>query len=1429
MKLDFSEALYWGSVERELASNYRKALSARVLEVDLSQIAYAGLLPTMLLAAAIRSRFRANPRRLSHVTLPLLLEAQPARVLIDMGFLDHLSANGGTVSGDYTRTPLKDAIEIQHLSTIDRLKEVLHELHQTLRRRTDLQVDWEDLIDESFQVVLFELAENAMNYGGDGGAYFGAALSQSSGAEHSGIIRQYDEFTPYLEMVVSDDGPGIDSKIQPPNDWWPPPQWIMNSKAQRALTNRELSLLYSFDFGSTSDPVARSQRIEAFLLPEVAIRPSSVPTGLFCVLKVARRAAGQIIVRTPTTSLSIDFFDDRDRPVVTPLNDLFPSRLAAIPGTHFYLRIPLREIQSPNRIPTDHPNNLSVFDLSRRLEVLRPFDDAIGLSEAALVQRALETVQTRLYQTGDEKVTCVIDQISQSLSSRARLVFFAGIRSLLHGKSTLLLLSPGVESLLSDGESMQLARPHFGTDLRIGVGDPFANHWLAYPSVRSTSDDWLSGHRVTISPEIRTRILAALTGARLEILRGRLGTPVIRRDDGPFRYPTRYYTRIFFDAGALLEEHDSAQLLAEAVAAQYLGHQRSENLDVIVATPETLTATAHHVAEILSGAQLTRPDVVIEKGDTLGLATAVRVAQSKGKTAIIITDVVCQGKILERIVKAISGTVDVVFVFVLVDARPEREANRPFWIAQGQLSIPLFAARFESVSTSEYSPPVERSDGTRGLYVVHPETHRLAYRPIPHGPALGTFQVIEALRTSRALAIDHLEFDDRHFSHYLDFRLFFDEQQSQISDWLTQVSDEWRAEFDTQVAHSSSLLALSRREELDWVLGEPSLRTRFGRTNISRWTTVSGLCHALSRTKGAHAVVVLPAMVSGKTARTVIQTASAAKATSILLLVIAARGMRDQWAFLDGVTRYGETVVRFLRFMDFPMGAFDRVNRPCPICAEVTKLQLLASTNLAGIENLRRSAEVKALAMGVFPADAGVERRESTLGLSPDEQIRLKTALLYEAASYDKTAADALAEVLASSSGQDALLAALARERWDPRFSVLELNQRLGDNFRRIRERAESIMTTSTPPFALGRYLPAILHIDRTLLVEHATSLLQRYRRSPRDVQELALAIAEQKIEPLGIRPQIYADPSSPAVLIDEAVHYVEYETAVAKQFGQKGIQAVLDLWAELARHPELGRQLNELTSRLRTQNAPWSEIRGMIAVLGEIWHNKVRQLIGRLLATGFWTVFTRIAPEKVLLQELEAHMAIILRTADLDPETGRDDHEQARARTLDAVRKFELATESFISFIESHFRSALDATICHVNETPVHDANGRVIPVARNINRSIDNAFMNASQFEALSFDLGSVNWSKHAANSREVPTLSITVEQSEGFIRVSFTDNLPGDFDRASLGGIRRATEFCERFGGLLEIVPPDSTGLKSLVLNLRRISGRSRPQVF
>jgi hypothetical protein len=1429
----FADAVTVGSIEQKIRDQAAASRRAQRVLFDLRTVQFVGLFPMTLLARWIEDLLsverQRNSSRTVTVKLPSMLEGQVARMLLDMGFAQFVRECGGTIDPFSPYDP-KNGLPITSIDDRTTLLTRLHSLRSDFAFRCDIRRDWESVVAETFNVVMFELAENALIHA-QTSATLAAKLTEASGSgDQVGLMRLYPRGVQYLEVVVSDNGKGLSKSLAAPKTWTPPGFLRRgHSGSKRHLNDAEKAVLFSFEYGSTSDPDGRIARIAELLGGLESVDPGDVPTGLYCVLRTVHAVRGQLLVRTPNAIVSFDFFDNPDRPDVRFKESLGLETLGRLPGTHFLLRLPLIEsLPAPESATVDTESPLAVS-----VSEAFPPQGAETFNEAVAIQQGLMTVAAHLQSLADQDGLTVIPPAAGGLSSRGRTVFAAGLVSMLRGRQSVMWLE---NSMLFESTAPVVgSTPQPLVHPFTCVGDPFENTWLISPHAGARLHP---AERGRLPESYLAEVLGSLEEHFTSRLRLELVSNAIRRTDGPFRFRDRYYTKLFFDIATLLDDPTWRLFLAYWVALRLLKNGRGYNIDLLIATPLALSEIAAVGAHLLSR-RVSRPiSASALPGNPLVSQVGRLVSEHRGENIAIITDVVSTGRTLERILEQSAPDVTPQSILTLVDGRPELERGE-FRSRRLPSAYLLETLVEETFRTEPFLPPTLVKEGLKGFQTVDPDTHRLTFHAVASGPRQSRETFLhETLPETRAITVGHTDRDGKHFTFFINLRVFFHEQRSNLVAWIVESSNEWKAsltaEPDVTDHPEPSLYILSRSGELSWTADDLELRRRFGPQGVSHHASQKDLCIAVGKSPSPHCVVLLPALASGRTARDVLRTIANGGARSVLLLVIASRATNEQWQFLESVTRLGSACdTRIERFIDFEVDAFDPHAGGCPICNHVTRLIQLADAfderHPAGTA-LGRFIREKAHAMKERGAALSVDEHAPLSRLGSDERDQLAVRLLYEAASEDDSAREALRSQLQEPTIRNALLAVLARERYDSRFSRGELARRLGPDIDVLGTHAETLMDNIAPPFPLARILTALVYLRPSHFQLRGSALYSRYRNFPRDAFELALAIAESTVEPISIHEKLYQDGSTLAdAAMSEAVDFALGAHESIRTVGREGVRAAIELWIELALHSHLGKEFNELTAALIPEEIDWAELRWRIGSLKQVWYERLAPILERLLAGGFWLTFTRLAPEKSLPAALQTHVSTIIRSEDLSPETGRDDAAKVRGQLLDALQHAKAICEQLAAFLIKHNQSLLQADIAGTEVTVIMDETGRSIMVDKSgIDRRIRNTFVDLESFNYITLELQNENWRRHAASAPDVPILRLSMSEDEQYTSVAFEDNIPGNFREESRGGIRHVRDFCASFGGWLELSTHDERGTKRMILHLQRMPQDIQPRI-
>ena len=297
-KVALTGRLTLAAFERTLATFYRESLEASEVVFDLTRLEWCGHLPATLFFAWVATLVESkNPKRTS-ICLPERqhLTPQVQKALVEYGILRALEVAGVEIPYSSYPEP-RTGLPFTIISRRDDLWDSLQLDSERLLAATQLPESAREVVKDAFEVVLFELAENAFVHTNGSRPHYQVTVARSSGrtSPQRGMMAVFGEDVPYVEINLGDLGLGIERQLA----HFMPQEYVPPFDKKRKYSKPERVLAYAFEFSSTSDPEGRKTRL-AQLLANERFNPEEVATGLFCVLEVARARCGQLIVRTPT-------------------------------------------------------------------------------------------------------------------------------------------------------------------------------------------------------------------------------------------------------------------------------------------------------------------------------------------------------------------------------------------------------------------------------------------------------------------------------------------------------------------------------------------------------------------------------------------------------------------------------------------------------------------------------------------------------------------------------------------------------------------------------------------------------------------------------------------------------------------------------------------------------------------------------------------------------------------------------------------------------------------------------------------------------------------------------------------------------------------------------------------------------------------------
>ena len=208
-----------------------------------------------------------------------------------------------------------------------------------------------------------------------------------------------------------------------------------------------------------------------------------------------------------------------------------------------------------------------------------------------------------------------------------------------------------------------------------------------------------------------------------------------------------------------------------------------------------------------------------------------------------------------------------------------------------------------------------------------------------------------------------------------------------------------------------------------------------------------------------------------------------------------------------------------------------------------------------------------------------VEREESGIvSFPPPFQgplSRIRLWAFYEAAGFDLGARRALNTLVSESQNPiDEFLEIIAAERHRHDFSFDEVEQRLYKLYNQatqfIYTRAYELLASAQPPFQIGRVIGSLICLIPGAFVESATELIRRYARSIRDIEEICIGLLLTRMTPPG-SGKLLGDlrskgHSTTEILFNQTLRMLEHSEKPDENQSDRGVRAVCELWAGLAR-----------------------------------------------------------------------------------------------------------------------------------------------------------------------------------------------------------------------------------------------------------------------
>lgn len=1418
VQVSFSGVLRMSVLEQELANSFTYTSRAPATIFDLTNIEWIGYLPAKLLFCWAATLSLKKERRVS-IKLPKResLNMQLRRVLIEHGTIAQMKNIG--VEVPYASSPLpRFGIPLNILTSINTLWDDLQNTVDSLVQNTDIPDSSVGLIRNTFNVIAFELLENAFVHGGAALPHYGVSLAQTPNSTpyNPRWISAFDPNTQYIEIYVGDLGPGIEAQLESLiSDTYEPP-FITKHRFLRP----EQILTYAFEFSSTSNPERRKSKIRDLLAYE-SLDPSEIATGLYCVLDFVRSQGGQFIVRTPKAILSFDFYPTKYNPVIKGRKELGINKLGPLPGTHYLIRLPLREIETRRAATTRVQSTFGAMP-SR---VVDAFGNATRTDDpVSVLQSAITAVDKDLIASRNFEGLTMILRPRFSLPSRAEAVFLAAVQSMNHGQRRIIWLNERFSSterglLEPDPTKMRQTSINRQTVL---VGDLFAN---VFTYVGRLDERWANiieeidqaTQKISFKPIVYTALQDKYQEHTLKTLQSILSKPEVRHSGEPFLIEGQYYTDIFFETPQAWENKDNIRIFAE-----WAFNKLESDTEIVIGQTPTVLPWVRALASFIEEYRGKRVTVIEYDMDSPA-RTISQIISLAGQRAVLLTDVICTGQRLRESLQIIVG-VKIDKILALVDGRSEEAGQPVSWVTpSGKALVDLHAILTEKIQVYYDSPPSKAHEGnseheadllldervfvidryTRSptLY-VRPTKPRLDVRSLLTGPA----------KEANALFFGHSEVRGKHYSFFLNLPKLFAGLRSDIENWVGEQVDSV-ASMTRGAAEPWHAYVYNPDEGLDWMLNFIPSLPQNPKVRVLEKKHLRAPAPPRRGDPSGNWLIVIPALASGETARLCIEYVSRHRPATILILCVASRMDPYNLTFHTGIRRYRSAELRMACFLDFQVATYAGREGICPQCTELAKLDQLQETveRVVGRKTdppsiLLESIKRKMSAGQAVPLESSEQETEISTSPSEHDFERAYVRALFESSSVNFESRRELNALLESDSNAiDRFLEVLAAERHARLFSSSEIKVRLYKAEPLIYQRLSDIVQNEKPPYPIGRVTGAIMHLTPHLLVDHAIDMIHRFASSQRDVEDICITLLQSDTEPSDVgkffatfREESHRDI---ATLFTETLDVLRHTKEANIELYRSSIEAISRLWARLTRSSHFFSPLVRLAQTPLSRYMSWPDVQGSINELWDAWRGDIAELVFRTQRGPLWPRLSRRRAD------LSRSLTIIERGVALLDRLGKTSSDPMQGENLPLIHvkatalEVKEASDNVATYLHDFvINPALCAAAKIGGQLIAHD--GSLLEVEKNIDQYVSVIFCDMQDLNAACAELIS-NWQKHKKAERRGSKVYFNLFQEEDKVILEFGDDIEGDFDLQSEGGLDVILDCCFAYGGDIDVI--------------------------
>lgn len=1390
------------SFEKIISENYKLSLSENSVYFDISKLKYIDPFPASLLFSWILELLTNQKIFRVELILPDKKDITKniENELFDSGLLSLLKEIGALLIFSPTEYQ-KNTIRYKMLESQDRLWEKLQNEQLDFTKKISIHEPESDIIASIYEIGIYEIIENIFNHADGKNPYYSVShkISTQLSDNHDDSITPFKPGTPYLEIIIGDLGDGINSKLNK----FVKPDYIPPFSTYKVFLKNEKTLAYAFEFLSTSDENARKQRIEKLLISD-EIKPSDIATGLFCVSEITRIHQGQLIIRTPSSILSIDYHKRPGISVVLGKKELNIKTITPLKGTHYLIRVPLTTKSAP-----ESTSQTLIFSGTPSIKALQPFKSCKQLqSPSACIQSAYENIETHLSKNRAHKGITVIMPPTVPLMSREISVFLAGIRAMIHGMQLLVWCNSKADIVYNKSWRSSTVADYYIKGSPVLIGDLHTNQFKMAGDIGEKQISWIKKNDTEsnlyhFNDEILESIENEYYKYTLHQCKKYLQSPEVIHSHGPFLIEGQYYTTKYYEIPKALDTNIKLKSFAELCIKKI----NLNKVEILIAASSILTPLVDEMASIikLSGGNVFTLTFETPYKPATILSESLPYFQ---KNCTIITDVICRANSINDLLSYVHG-MNIHNILTLVDSRDKRSIRKPiqYESMNGSTLIPVYSIHEDSIAFHKDPPRLTNHNFQEdadildeNVFVIDRKTRAPALYVRPARPTK-TFKAVlyEQALSANALFTGHSEYANKHYSFFLHIPRLFETLRSEIKTWMkNQV--EFIETTSPEQNHPWSAYIYNPKGNLTWSENAIDLLPDMSSVDVITKEQLYAPKPPSQAKSNKNILILLPAIASGETARLCIEFASREQPSNILLLCFMSRMDPHHQTFFSGITVYRNSQLHVAFFLDFPIGAYERLNGSCPLCRDLEmhehSLKMVdENANLLTNALKEKIAIIKPTILHY--GEKGMLVR-NTITKSDIERAYIRA--LYGSSIYNLKNRYELNNLLDRSDHYiDIFLEILSLEYLSNIFEEKLLKKIFYKVLPKILNRLHKILDEESPPFPVGRFTNALIHLVPNAFVGTAINLVQRFASSYRDIEAICLALIR-----INIKPNMSTDIISycriknylnTGNLLQETLDFLSIINDKENTSSKQSVIILAELWSRLSRSSYF-ESIDKVRNILTNAPCDYSDVKSNMDYLLYGWKSEITKLISKIFIAPIWRHLAERKPDIGQGLTLLDKYIVYLDHYWKNIEGNQTLNEKETAELLERVTQI-ISIKTKLS--ESIYSLFINPCLCEASVLPekliAHD--GSRLNFTKEIDQYVPRVFCDMSDLNQLCSQI-TINWQKHAQiGNKPEYEVWFKIYTLESFVCLEFGDNIEGDFNFRSEGGLRIVKEVCSAYG--------------------------------